>query len=110
MAKKISLDPNRAAPNQEQVHYLILKIIEQAVKDYEFYKDKTKEEDIFIYETARDFIFDDAYLVQWGDEELSPAQLCDIVEIEIAYLRKQVASRLDPKLQSDGTFVPDKRY
>ena len=111
--KKIERDFKQPTPDEEETRFLILRVIEQAVKDYEFYRDKTKEEDRFIYETARDFIFDDSYMMQWGPDEtdvITPEQLCEAAGIEIAYLRNKVAKKLSPKLQKDGTFVPDKRY
>jgi hypothetical protein len=80
-------------PNEEECRIIILKIIEQASRDYlSLYKGKTAALR-HNWETARDFIFKDKYLINWGGVIMSPAQLMELVEIDIDWLRRKTNER-----------------
>ena len=80
-------------PDDEECKIIILKIIEQASRDYlSLYKGKTAALQ-HSWETARDFIFKDNYLINWGMNILTPAQLMELVDIDIEWLRRKMRER-----------------
>lgn len=110
MAKKIKREAY-PAPDLQECKLIILHVIKQAIKDYEHYREKQGgEEEQFIYETARDFLFDDDYMVQWGDTEMCLRQFCDILDIDIDWLRNKVVQKFDIKFLKDGRIVPKRKF
>lgn len=71
-----------------------MKVVEQAVKDYTLiksphYSDKYRSRHIKNWESARDFIFDDNYLIDWGDQQMNLEDILDIMDIDIDWFRKK---------------------
>jgi hypothetical protein len=80
-------------PDPEECRMIILKIIEQASRDYlSLYKGKTSALQQ-TWETARDFIFKENYLMNWGGRIMTPAQLMELVDIDIDWLRRKMNER-----------------
>lgn len=65
--------------NYEEVCYLLLKIVEQAIRDYCFLEWSNIPYKKWHWETARDFIFDDDYFIFWGNLELNLGRICEIL-------------------------------
>jgi hypothetical protein len=81
--------------NYEEACYLLVKVIEQAVRDYCQLEWSNIPYKKFYWETARDFIFEDDYFIQWGDSELNLGQICEILcyakksHIDIDWIRRK---------------------
>ena len=54
---------NDGLPELDECRYLILKIIEQAVRDYISLEDSSAPIDQYFYNTAYRFLFDDRYKI-----------------------------------------------
>jgi hypothetical protein len=79
----------RSMPEIDECRYLIKKVLEQAVRDFVAFKDKTSATEKYDYETAVCFLFDDTYRVDWGGREMSLQDLLDWVDIEVEWVRKK---------------------
>ena len=80
-------------PDPEECKIIILKIIEQASRDYlSLHKGKTASLQ-HTWETARDFIFKDKHLINWGGRIITPAELMELVDIDIDWLRRKMRER-----------------
>lgn len=80
-------------PNIEECRLIILKIVEQASRDYlSLYNSKTASLQ-YTWETAKDFIFSDTYYIKWGYQIVSPSQLLELVDIDIEWLRRKIRQR-----------------
>jgi len=89
-------------PNREECRIIILKIIEQASRDYlSLYKGKTAALQ-HNWETARDFIFKDTHIINWGGTIVSPAQLMELVDIDIDWLRRKTNERFSKIERKDN--------
>jgi len=84
-------------PDLEECRILMLKLIEQVVRDYLLLKDSEFLNDRYAWETAASFIFDDDYLFAWGNLELSPEDFLGIVDIEISWFRTHIQKRFNQK-------------
>lgn len=89
---------------------IILHVINQAIKDYENFRGKLGEEEVELFESAEGFLFQEDYLVDWGDEPITVRKLCDHIGIDIDWLRNNIGKRLDTEFLSDGTIVQTTRY
>ena len=111
ISKKKKIFVNRIAPDIQECKLILLYVIAQAVRDYEIYKKKTSEEDREIYLTDEGFIFDDNYSIDWGDEVLTLNNICDLIDIDIDWLRNQVGNKNNLKWMSkQGILLPKERY
>lgn len=86
-------------PHIDECRYLILKIIEQAVRDYLSLSQSSAPIEQHYYETACHFLFDDDYLIDYGGVEKSLHDLLDIVDIEIEWFRERVVKLKDKRIQ-----------
>ncbi len=82
-------------PNRDQCRYLILKVLEQAVRDYVSLGDSDISFDTMAWEEAAAFLFDDSYHLVWGDWELTTEQLLELVDLDISWVREQTTKRLE---------------
>lgn len=111
MSNSGNIDFDRPAPNIQECKFIILQMIYQAIKDYEHFRYKTKQEEQLIFQTAQHFLFDDEYNINWGDHEVNLEALCSIIETDVNWLRNKIAIRLDTKfLPISGVVVQEKRY
>lgn len=79
-----------ALPELDECKILILKIIEQSIRDYMSLQYSTAPIEQFYYQTAEAFIFDDEYTINYGTQEKTIRDLCDIVSVDIIWLRDKV--------------------
>lgn len=84
---------------EEETRLLLLKIVEQAVRDYETYKNKKTSEDQAIFNNAKQFLFNPDYLIQWGDFEIGFSDICEYLELDFNWAKVKLLSHLD------GTFL-----
>jgi hypothetical protein len=91
--KGIKFDLSDYTPDEEECRIIILKIIEQASRDYlALYQSKTTALQ-HNWETAKDFIFRENYPVNWGGRIITSAQLLELVDIDIDWLRRKMRER-----------------
>lgn len=83
--------------DNEESKILIMKCCEQAIRDYQLLGDSELASEREAWETAKDFLYDDDYLMFWGTWEISPRELLDIVAIDIDYLRCNITKKLEGK-------------
>ncbi len=81
-------------PDIEECKFLLLKVVEQAVRDYCSFADSVEPELIDICKEARDFIFDDEYFIEWGGRELNLQIIMDILDVDIDWFRKKTRHKL----------------
>ena len=80
-------------PNEEECCYLLMKMIEQTVRDYCSLHSSTLQQEKDTWESARGFIFDDEYRVAWGETALSLESVLDILDIDIHWFREQTTKK-----------------
>ena len=86
-------------PNQEECRIIILKIAEQASRDYISLYHAESATLRSTWETARDFIFKETHLISWGNRKISPTYLLDLIDIDIRWLRRKMIEKLQ-KIES----------
>jgi hypothetical protein len=96
---------NRTEPKLDECKTLLLHVIKQAVDDYQSFKDKTREDHKEIWLTASGFIFNDDYYIHWGDKEINLEQICDLLSLEVNWVRSRISQQLEVKLKNDGVVV-----
>jgi len=105
----------RPEDSEEDTRLLILLIIHQAIYDVRAHNKLLKATTgkpweairLAAYKTSREFIFDDDYLLDWGDLEVSPRDLCAYVGIDLDALREWI---LADKIEfSPMRFYPEDR-
>jgi hypothetical protein len=82
-------------PDLDEVHLLLMKVLEQAVRDYCSLHTSDLHSDQLIWEESRDFIFDDSYRFMWGDRELSFSDLLDILNLDVSWFRVQTKKKFE---------------
>jgi len=88
---------SRYTPNPEECRILILKVTEEAMRDYLGYFNHPSGSKRELWDTASGFIFDDEYRFMWGDKEVSPETLLQNVDLEIEYLRRSAIKQFKGK-------------
>lgn len=75
---------------------IILEVAERAAKDYLYYIKQSEEENDHNWDlwTAEQFIFNEEYLIDWGDEVWTPRELLQRAGIEIEWLRRVIKEKL----------------
>lgn len=81
-------------PNLEECRLVLLKIIEQAKRDLINYADATLSVKREIWEEARQFLFDDDYLIMWGDQEMSLQHIGQILGLEVQWMREKLVKEI----------------
>lgn len=74
----------------DEARYLILKIVEQAIRDFISLSKSSIPIERGYYETACGFLFDDEYRIDYGDEEKSLKELLEIIDIQLDWFREHV--------------------
>jgi len=92
---------NTYIPNIEEYRFLILKVVEQSVRDYLLLSRSDLPSDIYLWKTAASFIFDSEHKIMWGDLEMSLEDLLDVVDIDVIWFREKVARRYQQKHGED---------
>lgn len=84
-------------PNIEEYRFLILKVVEQAVRDYLLLSSSELPSDIYLWKTAESFIFDSEHMIMWGDLELTLEDLLNVIDIDVDWFREKVTKRFQQK-------------
>ena len=82
----------RTIPSEEETRYLLLKVVEQAIRDYVSIRRQTRigPADQNALETAQGFLFDDEYRIDWGGEILSLNQILEVLDLSQEWLRRKI--------------------
>lgn len=84
-------------PHDDECRYLLIKMVEQAVRDFinlEFSKVPIEKT---YYETAVGFLFDDNYRIDYGGQELSFSDVLDCLDMEVIWFRERVVKLKERK-------------
>ncbi len=81
-------------PDIEECKFLLLKMVEQAVRDFVSFADSDEPELKEICKEARDFLFEDEYFIEWGGRELNLQIIMDILDIDLGWFRKKTREKL----------------
>jgi hypothetical protein len=100
---------NRTLPELDECRNILLQVIKQAMDDIQAFKDKTKPEQVEIYQTAHDFLFDDEHYVQWGDLQLNLEQICEIINLDLDWIRQKLSQQIEIEMKKDGVVTPKRR-
>jgi hypothetical protein len=89
-------------PNEEECKFLLLKVVEQAVRDYvslyKFTDNKSKEN----WESAVDFLFDDSYCINWGDEVIGLIEILEELDLDIKWFRDRTTRKFEEVNDKEG--------
>ena len=77
----------------DQSKLLLLKVIEQSIRDYIAFRGSTLVAERRIWEEANDFLFDDSYYFHWGDLEINLDDALTMLNLEISWLRANIKKR-----------------
>jgi hypothetical protein len=79
--------------NIEECKYLLMKLVEQAVRDYCSLQWADVPYRDFHWHTARDFLFDDSYFIAWGEIELNLEMIGELTEMDVDWIRRKAKER-----------------
>lgn len=85
----------------EECCYLLMKIVEQAIRDYCLLPWSNIPYKQWHWETAKDFLFEDDYYIQWGDQEMTLGNICEILAysekscIDVDWIRRKTRERYE---------------
>lgn len=74
----------------EQARYLLLKVIEQSIRDYIALVHSTVPSEQQLWETARGFLFDDDYIITWGTIEINLDEALMMLDLDVSWVRREV--------------------
>ena len=77
-------------PNDEECRLIILKLTEQASRDYLTLYNADSPALQQVWETAKEFIFNDIYIISWGHKNVTPTYLLNLINIDIEWLRRKI--------------------
>ncbi len=74
----------------DEVRFLLLKIVEQAVRDYMTLEKAASLYEQESYQTAGQFLFEDNYIIDYGGVERSLRDILDILDLDIDWFRQRI--------------------
>ena len=74
----------------DECRYLVLKIIEQAIRDYLLFENSPSRAERNHYTTAMDFLFDDEYHIWYGEKEVNLIILLSWLGLDPDWFRRRV--------------------
>ena len=90
-------EPRESLPvSHEDARILILQMLRYAMQDVtnpSHAGRKNKEAMDFDVGTANGFIFDDEYLLDWGEWRITPTELLGLVDLDIEFVRRTVRAK-----------------
>lgn len=87
-------------PHIDECRYLILRMIEQSVRDYLSLEHSSAPTEKIYYESACDFIFNDKYILDYGGEERSIKDFLFILGIDLVWFREKVVRLKDQRIKN----------
>ena len=86
----------------EQARFLLLKVIEQTIRDYVALVNSEIASEQVLWEEARDLIYDNEYRFLWGTLELSFEDALLILDMDISWVREEVTRKFEERHGYDG--------
>ena len=83
----------------DECQFVILKILGQVIHDYLSLNNSSKAQEIEYYNVACKFLFDDNYMIKYGDRYKSTNDLLSIVGLDIKWLRDTVVEMKRKKIE-----------
>ena len=77
-------------PTESTSRLLIVAVLHQAIKDYLYIGNAASQGS---RQTAEGFLFNNNYTVDWGDKIMTPGELLDQADIDIAWLRDKILAK-----------------
>lgn len=77
-------------PQLDECKYLLLKVVEQSIRDYSNLEHAITPIEKQHFESARDFIFDDSYQIYLGEYEVNMEDILGIMNLDIEWFRDRV--------------------
>jgi len=90
---------NPNLPHIDECRHLVLKIVEQAVRDFLSLSRSSAPIERKYYESACYFLFDDNYRIDYGGVDKSLRDLLDILDYDIEWFRERVVKLKDKRIQ-----------
>jgi hypothetical protein len=84
-------------PDEEQCRMLMLKLLEQSVRDYCSLSASQLGNEQLIWQEARAFLFDNEYQFNWGEYELTLESFLDIIDLDIDWVREQTQKKFEAR-------------
>jgi len=86
--------------NIEEARFILLKIVEQAIRDYVSLFNSELATEQQYWETAKDFIFDDEYTIAWGEVDLTFESVLNILDLDVSWVRKETREKFKERYGS----------
>jgi len=83
--------------DHDEARFIILKVLEQAVRDYCTLYNAGSQRDQDDWESAKGFLFDDDYTIEWGEWTITSTELLGIVDLDIDWVREQAQKKFEDK-------------
>ena len=84
-------------PYLDECKFLILKVIEQSIRDFVALSHATVPTEQQYFITASGFLFDDDYRIDWGGQDKSLRELTEIIGLEQEWIRDKVLVTYEQK-------------
>jgi hypothetical protein len=89
-------------PNEEECRFILLKVVEQAVRDYTGlfrFKDMKSLEN---WNSAKEFLFDNDYCIDWGEEIIGLIEILEELDIDIKWFRMKTTKKFEELNGKEG--------
>ena len=93
-------------PDPEQSRFLLLKVMEQAIRDDISLADSESPAEQLLWEEAEGYLFNDEYKISWGDLEVNLDDILTMIDMDISWVRKEVRRKFKEK---HGNYQPRRR-
>jgi hypothetical protein len=77
-------------PQEDECKFLLMKVIEQSIRDFINLEKCIAPIEIQHFESARDFLFDDEYRIHYGEGEIGLEDVLHILSLDIDWFREKV--------------------
>ena len=84
---------SKYTPNIEESKFLLLKVIEQAIRDYCSIRYMNVPNKDFLWETAYLFLFDDEYVIEWGELNMTLSDIADVLDVDLEWVREKAVEK-----------------
>ena len=95
---------------EDDCRFLLLKMVEQAVRDYLVLSSSIAPIERYHFTSAEAFIFDEDYLIKYGEYELALHDILGILNIEADWFRNRVLKLKDMKVKDITLKLKSRKY
>lgn len=76
--------------HEDETKIIFLKIIEQSIRDYFNLSRSCVPIEVFYYESASGFLFDEDYMIPWGDYSISLENILEYLCVDPDWFRTKL--------------------